>query len=200
MTYYLSKAYGPFGYANPINFSPDFNHSEWFTNVEDEISRSRENFITHYRIKYTKSEYFPIWMATEVFSFGSLSKLYRGLQFKDKKIIAEHFTIHAPVFQSWLHCLVYLRNLCAHHSRLWNRELAIQPQLPKKDLRWHIPFEIKNNRIFCLLTILHYCFRVLGTDCLLKNQIIPLLEKYPNIPLLPMGMNKDWPEHTIWKI
>ncbi|MDE6380839.1 MAG: Abi family protein, partial [Muribaculaceae bacterium] len=23
--------------------------------------------------------------------------------------------------ESWLHAIVYVRNICAHHSRLWNR-------------------------------------------------------------------------------
>jgi len=28
-----------------------------------------------------------------------------------------------PVFVSWLHALTAIRNVCAHHSRLWNRNL-----------------------------------------------------------------------------
>lgn len=56
---------------------------------------------------------------------------------KDKKIIAEGFDLFAPLLESWLHTLTVIRNICAHHARLWNRELGIKPASPtQKDFCW----------------------------------------------------------------
>ena len=65
-------------------------------------------------------------MCFELLTIGELSHLYRGLRrTADKKRIAQFFDLHPTVFTSWLHTLTYIRNLCAHHNRLWNRDLAI---------------------------------------------------------------------------
>jgi len=199
LTYHLADVYGAFGYTDPSIFSPNFNHSIWLTDIEEQLRRSRETFITHYRTRYKSSQHFPLWMATEVFSFGSLSRMFGGLHYHDKKIIAKRFGVAAPILQSWLHSLVYLRNLCAHHSRLWNRELAISPKIPNKETGWHTPFTIRNNRIFGLLTIICYCSNRLGVKYNIKKNLIKLLSKYPDVPLPPMGLETDWSQHDIWK-
>jgi hypothetical protein len=31
----------------------------------------------------------------------------------------------------WLHSLNYVRNICAHHGRLWNRECRIKPMIAR---------------------------------------------------------------------
>ena len=50
------------------------------------------------------------------------------------------------------------RNICAHHARLWNRELAIRPTVPdvKNGPEWHRPQSIDTDRMFVVLTILRF--------------------------------------------
>jgi len=50
----------------------------------------------------------------------------------DQMALANIFGLHSSVFPSWLHTFSYIRNICAHHSRLWSKELAIAMVLPKK--------------------------------------------------------------------
>ncbi len=50
----------------------------------------------------------------------------------DRKAIARRLNLVAPLLESWLHTLTTIRNICAHHARLWNRELGIRPKLPEK--------------------------------------------------------------------
>ena len=79
-------------------------------------------------------------MLTEVMSLGSLSLCYKGLKndhkagVEDKKAISQHFNLHHKRLTDWLHTLTYVRNVCAHHSRLWNRELAIRPDKVKDEV------------------------------------------------------------------
>ncbi len=97
-------------------------HEAWLKNHSKLINRSREGFITHNKTKYGLP--IAIWTACEVWDFGTLSKLYQGMLPDMQKAIANKYGISKPlVFESWLRCLNYLRNLCAHHCRLWNRSL-----------------------------------------------------------------------------
>ena len=51
--------------------------------------------------------------------------LFGGLKRTDSNNISKDcFGIDEKILSSWIHTLVYIRNLCAHHSRIWNRTLA----------------------------------------------------------------------------
>ena len=130
ITYHLAKELGVFGYADSANFAGSYNHAEFMKILKREEGRSSEVFIGHYRRKYTLETELPVWMATELITFGALSKMYEHLRTSLRKRIAREFNLPQSVFVSWLHSLTAVRNVCAHHSRLWNRELAVKPELP----------------------------------------------------------------------
>ena len=50
------------------------------------------------------------------------------------KKIASYFGVTETVLISWLHMLVYVRNVSAHHARLWNKKLRIAAKMPQKTL------------------------------------------------------------------
>ena len=89
----------------------------------------------------------------EVMSFGALSKMYHGMLRPDQRIIARRYGVQSQDLVTILHHLVYVRNLCAHHSRLWDRTWAIKPSLPKGQA-WqpHVP---TNDRLFTTLLLLY---------------------------------------------
>ncbi|MFV5492438.1 Abi family protein [Acinetobacter sp. ASP199] len=144
MTYFLAHQYGAFGIYEEKNFHPKFNHSGFIHTCDKEVIRSKDTFIQHFNENYIGFPKIPIWMLTEVLSLGSLSFLYHGLtnnkaqSIEDKKEIAQHFSIHHEKLAEWLHILTYVRNICAHHGRLWNRELAIKSKVDK-DPYWQAP-------------------------------------------------------------
>lgn len=50
---------------------------------------------------------------------------------------------HHSLLVSWIHSMNFVRNVCAHHARLWNREIAISMKLPKsKDWKGVTPKRI----------------------------------------------------------
>lgn len=104
-------------------------HHDWLSKQAALILRSKEEFIRHNREKYGLP--LAIWVACEVWDFGSMSKLFGGMQEADQDRIAQRYGIsNGRVFASWLRSLNYLRNVCAHHCRLWNRNMSEQPKLP----------------------------------------------------------------------
>ena len=205
LTYHLAHRYGAFAHTDRHNFHPGFNHSEWLAKLEAETVRSSDEFIRHYRSKYDGFPTIPIWMLTEVMSLGSLSLLYKGLNnnkksgVEDKKSIADHFNVHHKRLVSWLHTLTYIRNVCAHHSRLWNRELAIRPDA-SKDVRWQPPITPRNDRIFYVLLILRHMLHPTANGDDWHAAVCRLIEPYArNVHYrAAMGLPVNWRDHPIW--
>jgi abortive infection bacteriophage resistance protein len=61
--------------------------------------------------------------------FNHLSRICTGLKKRaDVNDIASYFALPPQTFCSWLHTMNYIRNICAHHARLWNRDMNIVPE------------------------------------------------------------------------
>ncbi len=136
----------------------------------------------------------------EIASFGSLSTLYQNLKpGKSKRDIAHHFGLDDSTFGSWLHCFVYIRNVCAHHSRLWNRGMKIKPQIPLSPInKWLNNSTVNNDRTYFVLSMMLYLLQSIDN----KHQFIfrfkILLKKYPNVDVIAMGFPKDWEKEPLW--
>jgi abortive infection bacteriophage resistance protein len=136
ITYQLAIVGGAFAHLNRDHFSLAFNHAEFVAKVKDLENDSSDKFVQHFHLKYCQEPDLPIWMATELMSFGMISRMYSGLKNEFQKPIAAQFNLHPSILRTWLHTLSYIRNICAHHGLLWNRELAIKPEIPYRDGRW----------------------------------------------------------------
>jgi len=193
--YHLSHTYGAFGYLDAKNFSHRFNHSSWLIHLDQLIKEATETFIMHYKTKYTSSAHMPLWMALEVVSFGGLSRLFRGLLGSDQQAISKQYGLQDTVLSSWLHMLVYIRNLCAHHARLWNRTLTFKPKLPEKMTAWK---GVSNSRIYSVLAMMQYLLRQINPEYTWKQRLISLLQDYPEISVTVMGFPHDWQRRSFW--
>jgi abortive infection bacteriophage resistance protein len=194
--HYLAQKYGPFGYVDAANFLAGFPHHDWLARLKEEQNRSKETFIRHFREKYTESPELPIWIMAEIMSFGTISNLFQGLKFSDQKNIGRTYNLPAPVFSSWLHFLTYIRNLCAHHSRIWNRELAIRPKFPDKTPGWQ---DVKNDRIISFFAVSQYLFNKIHLQQNIGDSLQKLFREYPQIPLSSMGFQTDWGTKSFWE-
>ena len=205
-TYQMGHRYGAFGYTDKGNFHSKFDHQKWLGKIENEVSWSTDDFIEHYSLKYKGFPKVPIWMLTEVISLGALSVGYRGLindraqGIEDKKLISKHFSLHHKKLGDWLHTLTYVRNICAHHGRLWNRSLAIKPDRTK-DANWLPPMTPRNDRIFYVLLMLRHLLKETGNGNDWAVEVNNILE-----PLAAerkwrsaMGLPENWREHPLWK-
>ena len=199
ITYHLGHKYGAFAHDDPSNFHPQFDHQRWIAKMEEETKRSRDAFIANYKNKYDGFPTIPIWMLTEVMSLGSLSHFYKGLAHDDKRAISGQFGLHHQCLENWLHVLNYVRNVCAHHSRLWNRELAIRPG-KTKDANWLPPVTPRNDRVFFILLMLCHLLKsnCNGDDwpdaCSVLLGPMAAIEQWR----VAMGMPENWKEHPVW--
>lgn len=198
----LSQAHGTFAHLDYDHFHPEFDHAAWLCHAQTEARRSKELFIEHYKKSYEGFPHLPIWMALEVVSLGGLSKLFGGLRRDDQVRIASSYGVAASVLASWLHALTYVRNLCAHHGRLWNRLLGISPALPRHELFWRPPYVPHNKRLWMVLLVLRRLMdhHHQGDDW--QQRVETLVEPIASNPRwrLAMGLPEEWCGHPLWQI
>jgi abortive infection bacteriophage resistance protein len=202
--YHFAHRHGPFGYLAQA-FFPKLDadrYKRWLDEMKDEINRSRETFIEHFRATYGDCHDMPpLWILCEVMSFGKMLTLFNGVDDDIRRVIARKYGIEDKILQSWLGALNVIRNICAHHGRLWNRELGFKPFIPPKQKypRWHDPFSVSNNRVFVILTILRYLLKEVAPTSQWDQRFRDLLCRYPEIPLASMGFPQHWETHSIWR-
>jgi abortive infection bacteriophage resistance protein len=92
-----------------------------------DILRSRDRHILRYRDQdgdRVDLQRLPVWSAVEAWSFGTLSKaIERGARGTMADVIASSVGVARGGFAYRVRTLVYLRNRCAHHSRLWHHSV-----------------------------------------------------------------------------
>ncbi len=122
---HLLEIHGLRWYAKAELFAPPstyFNHSELLARALSEFHGMPDLFVGHYRERYDQNEPPPIWMVAETMTLGNWSKLFEALASQaDRDAIAASLNIRASTLASWLHALTVVRNVCAHHSRLYDR-------------------------------------------------------------------------------
>lgn len=204
LAYDFGQHYGAFGHASQDSFFHRFKHKAWLDKLYDETKRSDEAFVKHYRNTYSEFPDLPIWVATEIMSFGALSRMYSGMIKADQKTIAARYGMQPRTLQSWMHHLVYVRNLCAHHVRLWDRIWAIRPDLPPGH-NWRPPLLPTNQHLFVTLLVqaklLGQCPAEKNFSTEWRNRIECLIEKKkPRTARADqlMGLPANWKDHPVW--
>jgi len=199
LAYQLGHKYGPHPHIQAALFKPNWNHASNLYSLEQEAKRSKENFIRHLLQNYAEPVP-PIWAAVEIMTLGQLSKWFANLRkSRDRNDIARHFDFDEKQFVSFLHHLSTIRNLCAHHSRVWNREFTFTFQLPQ-----HRPASLANavnpsepRRIYNTLSALACLMDQICPGHHWKQRLAALLEKH-NINEREMGFPDDWKTTPLW--
>lgn len=195
----MSNASNHFWYVNPSYFRYAHDHNNLLNNIEKELNRSDDDQILNFYQNY-RNPWPPSWMAMEVSSFGTLSLLYKCLNAGSfKRDIANYYGLRDTVFESWIHSLVYVRNICGHHSRLWNRSLRIQPVTPRRCSHPFITQSVRTNRIYYVLCIIKYFLNIIEPDNNFTSQINWLFINHSSIKKLALNFPHCWEMETLWK-
>jgi abortive infection bacteriophage resistance protein len=158
MAYELSHHSGAFAHYDLSIYQYEDKGKAWPTQLEEATIERREPFLKHYKEKYNDFPRLPIWIACEVIHLTSLSKFYSCLSSKSKRLICSFAEVDHDVFTSWLHTITFIRNICAHHGRLWSRNISISPWLPENKTEWQ-SFQFNNQRIYSSITIMEWICR-----------------------------------------
>lgn len=204
----FAHKYGTFGYLDKNNLpfintkqQPD-GFDRWIDSLKVETSRSKEDFIEHFKQKYGDcNDLPPVWALAEIMSFGDMLRFLNAVDSQIRTDIAVSFNIDERLLKSWMKALGAVRNICAHHGRLFNRRLGLQPSLPYKNTHpdWHSPFSINKDKIVSVITLLKYMLHYAAPTSSWSKRFIKLMDDYPEIPHWWMGFPDNWREHELWK-
>lgn len=194
----LSHTYSPYWFTDKTLFSNQTKYSGILSGIEAELKRSDDDQILGFKKTYS-NQFPPSWMTMEVSSFGTLSLLFKYLNGgRTKRNIANHFGVADTVLESWIHSFVYVRNICAHHSRLWNKTLRVTGGFPKRTSHGFINTRVQNDRVYYILCIIRYMLLTINPNSSFTTRLKQLLQDYTSVDIKAMGFSANWESEPLW--
>ena len=173
----------PTAHLNANNFNQRFidskskywSYDTWLNRYNEQIKKAKKSPFIDHHFNYYKD--LPIWVGIEVLDFGSISTLYTGLKGKQQQQIAKLYGVNNPkVFASWLKSLNYIRNICAHHGRLWNVNIDVIAQVDKNIAVFQ---HLDNKRIYYYLKMIQHLMAVISPSSDWQVDLDRLLSLFP---------------------
>lgn len=176
-------------------------YNSWRKRYDRELESSREDFVKHHKQKYGGK--LPVWAATEIMDWGSLTYLYEFSPRSVQDAISSRCGLNAPQLHSWLKALNIVRNICAHHGRLFNRVHTISPKLPAQGT--HADLDCINTdwkRTFGQLTLVQLLLDRLNVG---NKKLLPtVVQSFPEVQIVPishMGAPDNWQTASrLWNV
>jgi len=175
-------------------------HDVWLEKYRVLLYQSRrEPFIEHHKKQYDGCV--PVWVAIEIWDFGLLSRMYSGLKHQDQQFIAEKYnTESGEVFSKWLKSLNFVRNVSAHHSRLWNINIL---ELSPPVQHWQ---DMNTARPFFYFCIIQHLLKKICPHSTWSERFKQLLAEFPQVQndiinLEDFGaVQEDWQKWDLWHV
>lgn len=181
-------------------------HARWLDRVEERHAKSDEQFVVHFRQKYDGR--MPVWALTELLELGQVSTLYKGLKQSAAEEIALAFRVPTKkTMVSWLASLNYVRNVAAHHARLFNRKLQHAPARPRAGqvpLLDHLRDAQTAKSVFGTynaVAVVAYLLTTIEGGAEWLKRLRALLEAFPTshaLTIQSMGVPQDWQSIALW--
>ncbi len=200
--------YAPCAHYDPKFLNKRFHqngqHGVWISRLDEATQRSREDFIKHYRSKYTLP--IPIWIAVELWDFGMLSHFLSGMRDRDLDRIASRYGLQRRILLcSWVRGINFVRNLCAHHCRLWNRIIIDQPMPTKigelKEFDHLAADRHAQSRLYGILCVIRFLLRTSNPSSSWAHRLRTHIATFPQSTALSirhMGIPRDWTTLALW--
>ncbi|MFD1631872.1 Abi family protein [Pseudopedobacter beijingensis] len=204
LIYQLSLNYGPYWYLNPGIFQDPKRFASFLSKINIDMSNSSEEFIIKH-FENHPDELPESWKSLEVLTLGTLSKLYSNLkhQLPEKNIIAKEFGINNQKYlASWLLTITVIRNIIAHHGRLWNRVIINKydwPPSSPESLLSYIPNNYQRRKIFPILSAIIYMNNKISPGHHIKQELLNLFSQFSAIQLNRMGFPANWQQEPVWQ-
>ena len=206
----MSLRHGPHWFMDARHFksaAQRFKHHKLLDRIDKELQipsgakkpwkPHHEVFINHYYATYTDPYLPPAWMVAETLTLGTWSMVFENLHVTaERKAIAKPLKTDEQVLRNWLHALTYLRNLCAHHSRLWNRQFVIKPVIATR----HATFLKSNDRCYAMAVVVEDLLRTVAPGTSWAVRLRDLLVAHPYADPAAMGFPKDWDAEPFWNL
>ena len=205
----LSLECGAHAHLAPENYSKGYEHARMVAALGGRAEQSAEVFVEHYREKYTRPYMPPLWAVTELMTFGELSKWVSATRDpKIKSAIARDLGLPtSETLEGTLQLLAYIRNICAHHSRLWNRRTVKRLPIIKRYAKDLVlcrlttpqgPQQSTENQIYNALVVIINLLKHQSADTSFPARLRALIEERSVAQQAAMGFPPDWRDRPCW--
>jgi abortive infection bacteriophage resistance protein len=192
----LSQAKGGQAHEDVANFSRPDLHRRSLENLKEQYEKSKEQFAEHHKKTYPSLFTPPVWVSVELLSFGDVSFWLRNTKSQGiKRRVSSSFGDFEPIFfEDFVKQASMVRNMCSHHSRLWNRVL---PFAPRRIRRSRFDQSLLNrgsgsdSKLYNFLAILAFIGDEISPGHSWSDRLVEFLEKDES-RLTQMGFPKDW--------
>lgn len=188
---------------DPITGQTKF--QDWLNRLDNTFVRSKEEFVKHFKRKYAGAKP-PIWIAIELWDFGMLSTFLSGMKINDLQALALKYGLpRVDLLTTWIRNINNVRNICAHHSRLWNRSPADQASPPKQreiPVLDHLASDkVAQSRIYATAAILQYFLKTIHPTSSWGSRLVTQCQGFPTSPvcnLTQAGFPLNWDQQPLW--
>lgn len=160
--------------------------------------------LEHYLMTYGSPELPPSWLMVETLTLGQLNNVIDNLKLRsDRTAVATRIGLSEPVLMSWLRTYVRVRNVCAHHGRLWNVGIGVYPAIPTSPaISWvkgssALPGR-SEKRLCPVLISLQSVLDVVSPRSTWARRLHDLVSTRPPMNLAGMGMPTNWADDEFW--
>ena len=175
-----------FWYASGDSFR---NNDEDIEKLLGDIKTSNEIYIKKYYENYGSPDYPPAWIFFESLTFGECVRLARNLYDRDRQTISGFYRLPKKTAIQMFHCLSHLRNICAHHSWLWNRWFTMKISKYKKydDIFGDSP----EQSLYSYIVAIQILLKKISPTSKWLEKLEELIKEY-NVTVYRMGFPEDW--------
>lgn len=160
--------------------------------------------LEHYLTTYGSPDLPPSWIMVETLTIGQLTNTYRNLGSRtDRTSVANSVGLTTTVLESWIQTYVRVRNICAHHGRLWNVGLGFYPVIPTSpSVPWlkgdHALPARSTKRLYPVLVSLQAVVDSVSPHSGWAQRLHKLLSTRPLQNLHGMGVPEGWRNDEFW--
>ncbi|VAW47195.1 Abortive infection bacteriophage resistance protein [hydrothermal vent metagenome] len=196
-------------YIEASFFNDPQKHKDMLSRASAGLNKSKEVYVSHYKNKYTQPDLPPIWAMVESLSFGSLSHWVKlTTSNKVKSSITKNLGLPTiKIMEKILHILTYVRNLCAHHSRVWNKRLTMQLPLIKhfkndmvtKTISSKHNGQESTREIYNYLVVLAHLMQHIQPNTTWVKRLVAHIQTLDEKHHIKMGFPLAWQTKSLWQ-
>lgn len=187
------KYWTPFWFMDEEKFISIWSYKNITEIIQETVNRNKDNSspIKHYYNKYAWPALPPIWMIMQILSFWGAGILYTSLLIIDKVLVAKRYNLRWQQLQSRIDCMAYLRNLCAHSDRVWNRKMT-----KKLRIKWMEGILLSNDTTYSYILVVVCLLRKISDNFsrIWEWKLVNFIKSHKSIQLNSMWFPKDWEE------
>ena len=200
----LAMRHGSHAFMKPELFKDRSKHTIDLEKINADLAGSNETFVVHYRTQYDDPPLPPVWAIVETMTLGTLSRWFRNTAdtASKKEVIQALQMPTIEILEQVLHTLTPVRNICAHHGRLWNRRLPMSLPVIRRLQGSLVPPDAPDRQshyLYNYLVVLSALMAAINPGSTWTMRTKAFVETLDDLDRRSMGFPADWRNRAPWR-